>query len=116
MEFDRFTLVHLRTPVGDPPDEATTASLMDGHLAHLAALHDEGRLIAAGPVLDPEHALRGFAILVGPPDETRALMERDPGVVGGMFALDVFECIAPSGCLVHTEAAFPRSLAEARGN
>ena len=51
MDLDRFTAVMLVTPE-DPPElsEDEADRLQDAHLAHLAALHDRGVLLAAGPV------------------------------------------------------------------
>ena len=49
MEFDEFTVVLLRLRPDAPQldDEAATA-LQDAHLSHLAKLHEQGHLLAAG--------------------------------------------------------------------
>ena len=48
MRFDEFTVSLLVT--GSTPN---TDALQDAHLAHLAALHESGSLLAAGPLSDP---------------------------------------------------------------
>ena len=50
MALDTFTVVFLLNgPGGEPQTEEERAATQDAHLAHLADLHDEGVLIAAGP-------------------------------------------------------------------
>ena len=115
MEYEHFTLACMRTPAGPPLDEARAAELQDAHLHHIATLHEEGRLLAAGPILDPERRLRGIGVLVGGMEETRELMESDPSVVGGLFELELFEWVTPAGLLRMTDAPVPHSVAEARG-
>lgn len=50
MEFESYVLVLLRRPVDAPsyPDEELER-IQEQHLAHLAALAQEGKLVGAGP-------------------------------------------------------------------
>jgi uncharacterized protein YciI len=51
MQFDRFTVALLLLGPDAPVlDEAAAAALQDAHLAHLAELHAQGYLLAAGPI------------------------------------------------------------------
>src|SRR5215510_13674027 len=84
MEFDEFTVSLL---VSGPT--AMTDALQDAHLAHLAALHDAGSLLAAGPLSDPARELRGLSILSVPVDEARRLKEADDAVRAGVFSVRV---------------------------
>jgi len=119
MRFDRFT-ISLLTLCADPPELAAEAldALQDQHMAHLAELHETGRLLAAGPLLGPpDRTLRGLNIWRGEPAEVRALMaERpDPMVTAGRLREEVIPWMVPSGVLGFTATRFPRSIAEADG-
>ena len=71
MEFDTFSvsLLVLRDDAPDWDDE-TASAMQDAHLDHLAKLHEQGHLVAAGPM--GHDTFRGLSILRVPPDEARA--------------------------------------------
>ena len=85
MEFDQFTMTLLvRRPDAPKLDSKEEDRLQDAHLAHLARLHDEGHLLAAGPLQGgPESSLRGVIIFRGRPEELRAHANADPWVRAG---------------------------------
>ena len=113
MEFDDFSLVLLETNPDAPElDEETSTNVFDGHLAHLAAAHDVGHLIGAGPARDGV-ALRGLCLTTLSPEEACAWSETDPAVQAGVFAVRVLPWKVPHGAVVHADARFPRSVAEA---
>ena len=91
MEFDRFTVALLiRRDDAPELDEGAGNALQDAHMAHLANLHQAGRLLAAGPLLgEPGRAFRGLSILAADPDQARVLTEQDPAVRAGMFRVGV---------------------------
>ena len=114
MNFDRFTvgLLLLRS---DAPklSEQEENVLQDAHMAFLAKLHDEGHLLAAGPILGaPERELRGLSIYLGSPDEVRALADKDPGVIAGRYRHQFFPWIVPGGTVSFSPAKFPRAMSE----
>ena len=117
MEFDRFTVALLILRDDAPRmSEQEEDALQDAHLAHLAAMHDAGKLVAAGPILGPpERALRGFSFFTVSPEEALALHEEDPAVRAGRFRLEAFTWMVPKGAVRFGEARFPRSIAEATG-
>ncbi len=117
MEFDRFTVVLLlRHEEAPTMDEAALDALQDAHLAHLAKLHEEGHLVAAGPSPGPaDRRIRGFCIFLGDPDTARALEADDPAVVAHRFAIEAYPWVVPHGALLSFPARFPRSAAEAEG-
>jgi uncharacterized protein len=113
VEFDHFTLVLLETnPAAPELDEETSTRVFDGHLAHLAAGHDAGHLIGAGPAHDGA-ALRGLCLASLSPDEARVWSENDPAVQAGVFTARLVPWQVPAGAVVHADARFPRSVAEA---
>jgi uncharacterized protein YciI len=114
MQFDRFTVVLLiQRPDAPVLDEAAATALQDAHLAHLAKLHEDGYLLAAGPLGDEE--LRGLSIFTVEPERARELAEADPAVQAGRFALKVMPWMVPGGAVSFSPSRFPRSVAEARG-
>ena len=118
MRFDRFTiaLLILRPDAPDLNEEAA-AALQDAHMAHLAELHAEGHLLAAGPLLgDPDREFRGLSILNVEQEEALMLKERDPAVRAGRFSVKVMPWIVPGGAMAFSPTRFPRSVAEAEAD
>lgn len=113
MEFDHFSLVLLETNPDAPElDEESRTRVFDGHLAHLAAAHDAGHMIGAGPARDGA-VLRGVCLTTLSPDEARAWSETDPAVQAGVFTVRIVPWKVPAGAVRHADARFPRSVAEA---
>jgi uncharacterized protein YciI len=74
-----------------------TDSLQVGHMANINRMAAEGKLLAAGPLVDGGD-LRG--ILIFPADSAirpREEVARDPAVGAGRLVLDLFSWFAPSG-------------------
>ena len=115
MRFDRFTIALLiLRPDAPDLDEEAAAALQDAHMAHLAELHEEGHLLAAGPLLgEPDREFRGLSILNVEPEEALKLKERDPAVRAGRFSVKVMPWIVPGGAMAFSPTRFPRSVAEA---
>lgn len=115
MQFDEF-VVSLLVLRADAPvwDEATASAMQDGHLHHLATLHEQGHLLAAGP-LDHE-GYRGLSILRGDLDAVRALKEADPTVQAGRFDVVVMPWQVPAGAVHFTPTRFPHSIADVMGD
>jgi uncharacterized protein YciI len=113
MDLDRFTAVLLVTPADAPElTDEEADRLQDAHLDHLAALHDSGVLLAAGPVGsldDPRRRFRGLSIMACDPEEALRLKGEDPAVRAGVFELVALPWLVPAGALAHTPTTFPRS-------
>jgi uncharacterized protein YciI len=114
MEFDTFT-VSLLVLRDDAPDwdEAKANAMQDAHLDHLANLHEQGHLVAAGPL--GHDRFRGLSILTVPPDEARILKEADPAVRAGRFEVVVVPWQVPAGAVHFTPTRFPHSIADVLG-
>ena len=118
MDFDRFSVVLLvdgpadtRPPAGDPDP------LQDDHLAYLARLSSEGRLLAAGPCSVPGRPeVRGLSLFAVDAAAARALAEADPAVVAGRFAIEVVSWMVPAGVIAAGTGHLPRSMAEVIGD
>ena len=114
MEFDTFS-VSLLVLRDDAPDwdEETANAMQDAHLDHLANLHEQGHLVAAGPL--GHDKIRGLSILTVAPDEARALKEADPAVRAGRFDVVVVPWQVPAGAVLFTPTRFPHSIADVVG-
>ncbi len=114
MRFDRFSVALLILRDDAPKlDEKAAAALQDAHMAHLAKLHEEGYLLAAGPLLGgPDEKFRGLSILKVEPEQARMLKEQDPAVKAGRFSVKILPWIVPSGAMSFSATHFPRSMVE----
>jgi uncharacterized protein len=114
MDFDRFTIGLLILNADAPKlSEEEENRLQDAHMAHLAKLHDEGLLLAAGPLLgSPDRDLRGLEIYRGSPDEIRKLADHDPAVLAGRFTHRFLPWMVSAGAVSFAHTRFPRSIAE----
>ena len=115
MEFDRYTIALLLLRTDAPAfTEMEEAELQDAHMSHLSDLHDNGYLLAAGPVLGPPNReLRGFSILNVDAERARELKQQDPAVRAGKYRIEVFPWLLPAGLIAFSAGHLPRSIAEA---
>lgn len=115
--FDHVTLVFLVRPPHAPElaeDEA--AALQDAHLAHQAALAEQGHVLVAGPLAgQDDERMRGICVLSVDPERARALYSTDPAVRAGRLAIEVATWMVPAGGARFSPVRLPRSMAEALG-
>ena len=79
--------------------EAEAAEIQKGHLAYLAELHKQGKLVTAGPFLD-ESDWRGVVIYrVATVEEANQLAAGDPAVKAGRLILDAHPWMTLKGML-----------------
>ncbi len=112
MEFDTYVVARLLE--GPRPPQLTEREqdeLQDAHLAHIADLWAAGALIAAGPAAGPG-GLRGVSVFTCSLDEARALGDRDPAVVAGVYVHEYAEWRTPRGMVVRGPGVPPRSIAD----
>jgi len=101
MKFDKFTiaLLVLRPDAPKMNEEAANAP-QDAHLAHLAKLHEDGYLLAAGPLLGgPDERFRGLSIFNVGPEKVQELAEQDPAVKIGRFSVRILPWMVPGGAV-----------------
>ena len=118
MRFDHYTIALLvLRPDAPELDDAAADELQSRHLAHLAGLHDQGVLLAAGPLLgEPDRRFRGLSIWKAEPEAVARITREhpDPSVVAGRFEQLVIPWMVPAGALAFSHTFFPRSVADAR--
>jgi len=114
MDFDQVTVVLLvLRPDAPELDDAAANALQDAHMAYLAQLHDDGHLLATGPLLGaPQEPLRGLSLLRVGPERGRELKEADPAVRAGRYDAKIFPWMVPAGAVTFSQTHFPRSMAE----
>ena len=91
MELVSYSFVLLkRGPRASDVSDEELDRLQEQHLAHLAAMKEEGHLVLAGPFSEqPDETLRGFCLYRTDLEETRRLAASDPSVQAGRMAVDV---------------------------
>ncbi len=83
------------------------AKTMEGHMANIRRMGDEGKLLIAGPFTDGGE-LRGLYVFrAGSMDEARALVETDPAVKTGRFRFEIHPWFAAKNVVVTPHAASP---------
>lgn len=114
MDFDRFTIGLLILRADAPKlSEEEENRLQDAHMAHLAKLHDEGLLLAAGPLLgSADRDMRGLEIYRGSLDEVKKVADQDPAVRAGRLMHPFLPWMVPGGAVSFAHTQFPRSMAE----
>jgi uncharacterized protein YciI len=99
VDVDTYAFVLLRRPPDATPmsdDEADALQLE--HLAHLQAMRDRGKLVAAGPFRDQvDDSLRGLCFYATSVEEARELASQDPAVRRGRLAVDVMTWFTRKG-------------------
>jgi uncharacterized protein YciI len=114
VEFDSFTVCLLvMRPDAPELDEQAGNELQDAHLAHLAALHEAGQLLAAGPLGDER--FRGLNLFRADADRARELAEQDPAVKAGRFSIKTMPWHVPAGAMSFSQTRFPHSMADVEG-
>ncbi len=115
MQFGHYTLALLLLQQDAPElTQAEEDALQDAHMSHLSRLHDEGELLAAGPVLGPpDRQLRGFGIYACDPARARELADSDPAVQAGRYRHEFHPWLVPAGLISFTPGRLPATMAEA---
>jgi uncharacterized protein YciI len=90
-----------RGPAWSAEESEATKTLGDGHMAHIRAMGESGKLLIAGPFDQPpeaRHALAGIFVFDVPTiEEARALAEDDPAVQAGRLLVEVVPWYGPAG-------------------
>jgi len=110
MELESYGFVLLRRgPRASEFSDEELDRLQEQHLAHLAAMHEQGHMLLAGPFSDQaDESLRGFCLYKTGLEETRRLAGSDPSVQAGRMAVDVMTWWTGLGAL----ARLARELAD----
>lgn len=108
MDFDTWTVITLVLRDDAPVlDDDAAGALQDAHLDHLANLHEQGHLLAAGPLDDA--TLRGLMIMPVDPRRALELESADPAVVAGRLEPRAMVWHVPGGAVHFTPTSFPHS-------
>jgi myo-inositol-1(or 4)-monophosphatase len=81
-------------PVDDPEE---SKKMMKGHLANIQRLHDEGKIILAGPYLSKTD-LRGYFLFdTDSVEAAQAWCDSDPAIAAGVFRVDLHPWYSAKG-------------------
>ena len=79
------------------PDPEKSKELFRGHLANIAKLHEEGKIILAGPMLDKTD-LRGiFLFDLDSVEEAQRLCDTDPAIRAGSLRVELHPWYSAKG-------------------
>jgi uncharacterized protein YciI len=116
VRFEQYSIVLLTTPANAPTfTEAERERLQDAHLSYLADLHDEGLLLAVGPLADPDGELRGLSIFDVDAVHARELKQADEAVQAGVFDVRAIPWSVPAGAMQFSRTRLPRSMKDVLG-
>lgn len=116
VQFEQYTIVLLTTPASPPKVSAEERGrLQDAHLSYLADLHDQGHLLAVGPLSDPDGELRGLSIFNVDAVRARELKEVDEAVQAGVFDVRAIPWTVPAGAMQFSHTRLPRSMEDVLG-
>lgn len=80
-----YVMVLLEAGEARAEDRSMTQELMDGHLANIARLADEGKMVLAGPFGSPSPYRGLFLFATDNLDTAQTWMNSDPAVQAGML-------------------------------
>jgi len=81
-----------------PERTARTDSLQAGHMANMMRRYQEGWLVGAGPILDPNSSLRGlFFFKADSVAQVTPLVATDPAIAAGSLKIDLVPWHGPAG-------------------
>lgn len=97
-DLDKYQIGLLRKgPNSGTGTKEEAGKIQAGHMAHINKMAMDGKLVAAGPMLD-DGDLRGiFLFKTASLDEARALAADDPAIKAGRLKMDVYSWYAPKG-------------------
>lgn len=96
-EMKTYYMVFLKRGPERNQDSATTAKIMEGHLAHLTRMNQSGKMDLAGPFLD-DGEIRGICVYnVASLEEAKQLAEEDPAVKAGRLVIEIHPWMSAKG-------------------
>lgn len=98
MEMFYFVML-IRGPKWTAKETEATRKIQDAHMANMVTLHDEGKLILAGPFAD-EGKWRGlFLLRADSAAEAKAMVDADPAVKAGRLTYEIHPWMTMKGAL-----------------
>lgn len=85
----KYVMAFLKTGPNKDLDSTEAAELQKAHLENIFRMADEGKLAVAGPFLDDSDFQGVYIFNVTSLEEAQALVESDPAVQAGRFALEL---------------------------
>jgi len=86
-----------------PEKTAETEAIQKGHLANITKLHEEGKLILAGPFLDDKELRGMFVMKTNSYEETDSLCNTDPAVKAGRLKVEIKPWYSAKGITIVNE-------------
>ncbi|MCM2254489.1 MAG: YciI family protein [Vicinamibacteria bacterium] len=80
-----------------PERTPETEKLQAGHMANIGRMAAAKKLVAAGPMADPQSSLRGIFVFATSVADAQAEAAQDPAIAAGRLKLDLLEWWGPVG-------------------
>lgn len=80
-----------------PQHTPETDALQAGHMANIGRMAEARKLVAAGPMADPQSALRGIFVFATTQADAAAEAAQDPAIAAGRLKLELLEWWGPVG-------------------
>lgn len=80
-----------------PERTPETEQLQAGHMANIGRMAAARKLVAAGPMADPQSALRGIFVFATSMADAQAEAAQDPAIAAGRLKLELLEWWGPVG-------------------
>ncbi|GAB3935631.1 YciI family protein [Mucilaginibacter myungsuensis] len=92
----KYVIAFLKTGPTKIDDKAKMAEIQKAHLKNITKLADEGKLVVAGPFMDPGEVEGIFIFDVPTIAEAKTLTETDPAIKAGVLIMELrpFYCSA----------------------
>lgn len=107
MEMRYYVLALLYTGSNPPTDPARRKELQAGHMANMGRLHQEGKLILAGPFKGSGDLEGLFLLDTGSVEEARAWCASDPAIAAGALRVEFHQWYSAKGIGIHAGDGTP---------
>jgi uncharacterized protein len=100
-----YVLALLKTGTAQLPAGKERDTLFEGHMANINRLAKEGKLALAGPFEKNDKNFRGLFILIAKTiEEAKRLVETDPTIKAGVFAVELIPWYGSAALLLVNDA------------
>jgi len=89
-----------RGPAWTPEKTEESAKIQAGHMAHISAMAESGKLLLAGPFTDNTELRGVFVFKVGSLEEAKALTDADPAVQAGRLIMEIHPWYSAKGITI----------------
>ena len=98
-EIKQYFFVMLTSGPHRNQDSVTAARIQDGHIANIRRLHEQGKILVAGPFGDDSNWRGIFIFDCATKEEVESLLKTDPAISAGRLGYDIRPWYTAKNCL-----------------